>query len=157
MRGFLQHNYRHWGDMTTADSATTTSATILEFNFVCSLSALRKMTDLANTQYRLNIWLSVCLKCSGRREVLFKPHTLILSLRDLPQSLFRQPPLTRLIHAWNDITNFKFTAISRAKITLVCVKIYIAAISTNCYQDDIAPDKTSKAGESGCKEISKCV
>lgn len=35
-RGFLQHYYRHRGDMTTGDSATTTSATILEFNFVCS-------------------------------------------------------------------------------------------------------------------------
>lgn len=42
-------------------------------------------------------------------------------LRDLPQSLFRQPPLTRLIHAWNDITNFKFSAISRAVITLLPV------------------------------------
>lgn len=143
--------------MTTANSATTTSATILEFNFECSLSAFKKMTNLTNTECRLNIWLSVCQKCSDRREVLFKPHTLILSLRDLPQSLFRQPPRTRLIHAWNDITNFKFTAISRAKITLVCVNFSFAAISTNCYQDNKARDKNSEAGVSGCKEISKCL
>lgn len=39
-RGFLQHYYRHRGDMTTGDSATTTSATILEFNFGFTLKSI---------------------------------------------------------------------------------------------------------------------